>query len=188
MIRWVFFSRFDPIRSTVDRSRAFTRTKKKNPFPSRRPRRTHETNPPRSSGCRPSPARGSAVDNHHRLARLVRSFVRSNCSNNEKRARSRTHGKSASPDPSFVRTRPIDRSTALGRAPARAWDRPPPPPYPVPDATGRDSKIKTKSSRSAIDRSIDRTHDRCASPTKLHMSDCSYRKNGHVLSFNSSMG
>jgi hypothetical protein len=101
--------------------------------------------------------------------RPPRSFVRSNCSNNEKRARSRTHGKSASPDPSFVRTRPIDRPIDRARAGTRARDRSTHPPYPFPDSTGRDSKIKTKSSRSAIDRSIDRTHDARVSDKTPHV-------------------
>ena len=66
----------DMIRSDPDRPsfvRAFTRTKQKKPLPV-------TSSPRRSSGCRPSPARGSAVDNHRRLASpasSVRSLVRS---------------------------------------------------------------------------------------------------------------
>lgn len=155
MIRWVFFSRFDPIRSTVDRPRAFTRTKKKKPLPVTSST-TYARNQPAAVVRVSSVARARFCRRQSSSPRPPRSFVRSNCSNNEKRARSRTHGKSASPDPSFVRTRPIDRSTALGRAPAPGID---PPPLPSPRFDG--SRFENQNEIISIrDRSIDRSHAR----------------------------
>jgi hypothetical protein len=184
MIRWVFFSRFDPIRSTRSSARVYPNEEKK-PLPvTSSP--TYARNQPAAVVRVSSVARARFCRRQSSSPRLPRSFVRSNCSNNEKRARSRTRGKSASPDPSFVRTRPIDRSTALGRAPAPGID---PPPLPSPRFDG--SRFENQNEIISIrDRSIDRSIARTmrASPTKLHMSDCSYRKNGRVLSFNSSMG
>lgn len=147
-IRWAFFSRFDPIRSTRSSARVYPNEEKK-PLP--------VTSSPTYARNQPAAVVRLSSVARARFCRRQSSFVRSNCST-MKNARV-THGKSASPDPSFVRTRPIDRSTAdfSGGHPPPGIDGPSPP-YPVPYSTGRDSKIKTKSSRSAIDRSIDRTH------------------------------
>ena len=185
-IRWAFFSRFDPIRSTVDRPRAFTPERRKK-TPSRHVVPDVRTKPTTRRGRPVVVRRPRAVLPSTIIIASPASFVRSNCSNNEKRARSRT----GNPRVPTLRLSEHDRSTdrpPISRAGTRAWDRrthPPPTQSPIRRVAIRKSKRNHLDPRS-IDRSIARTS--CASPTKLHMSDCSYRKNGRVLSFNSSMG
>lgn len=146
-IRWAFFSRFDPIRSTRSSARVYPNEEKK-PLP--------VTSSPTYARNQPAAVVRLSSVARARFCRRQSSFVRSNCSNNEKRA---SHAREIRESRPFVcpntTDRPIDRRF-LGRAPA-AWDRRTQPPLPSPRFDG--SRFENQNEIISIrDRSIDRSH------------------------------